>query len=131
MVLPSDKFIMLTIRDEQMAAFRRHRLVQFKQLLVRDLEAALEHAGISWDHAETERQVELGASSAESAGFSRECDIARFTILLSIHLGAFGKEPLPKAVFDIGRAFGARPEVRLQRLESWLLHWKERQSHGR
>lgn len=122
---------MLIIRQKQMESFRRDRLLQFRRLLIQDLGAALTNAGISWAPAEIERQADLGAAYAENAGFSRECDAARFTILICRHLGGFTEAPLPKAVFDIGRAFGSAPEVRLQRLEAWLMHCRERQSYAR
>jgi hypothetical protein len=121
---------MLVIRDQQMETLRRQRLGRFRELLVHDLTIALQDVGISWSRTEIERQANRGAGWADSAGVTRECDVARFTILVCIHLGGFGEDELPQSVYAIAGAFGVTPEVRLQRLESWLVHYKVRQAYA-
>jgi len=106
---------MLTIRDAQTEALRRHAIVDFqKQLRGRVAELAP-----NFTAEQVEAQVARGMALAAEFHLSREIDVARFVEIVLVHLGGFKEQPLPKPALSILYGYKVDPEVKLRRFREW------------
>ena len=75
-----------------MDMFEKQRLERFIGRLCADLVSALP----STPQAYARRTVEVGIRTAGALGLTRQCDVARFVLLIAVHGGGFDEPPLPK-----------------------------------
>jgi len=111
---------MLVIRPAQMQALEEHRLHEFRRRLSRDVEAAFAARGVRLSPESVDRQVNVAMRQAASLRLTRECDVARFAVMVCRFLGGFGEAPLPDVLTGILRSDQIDPDARMARAESWL-----------
>jgi len=120
---------MLIIRQAQIEAFQEQRLRQFRRRLSTDVEAAFAGRGVRLSPESVDRQVNVAIRQAASLRLTRECDVARFALMVCRFLGGFGEAPLPDILTGILRSDHVDPDVRMTRAENWLrqmVHRKRR-----
>lgn len=110
---------MLTIRKEQLEAFRKANLRDFEQRLFVHLQETLPGRGVVVSELELQRQCHKAVETAFSFGFTRACDVARFAEFGCVYLGGFSDRPHPKQVLNILYQHGVDPEQKLNHLEEW------------
>lgn len=109
---------MLQIRNEQLAAFRRHREDDFFTRAHRHLAGTMAAAGRLITAEELRPQVHAGIRQAAAFGIVAECDVVEYLSIVCLFLGGF-ERPAPSLAERAFLTAGGAPADRLQRLRAW------------
>jgi hypothetical protein len=107
---------MLTIRKEQMAAFEEATRENFAERLVMHLRGRVSPTQPeSW----LRDQVRRGIREAPGYNLQTEQQVASFVETTCVVLGGFPESRLPIPALAILCAYGADPEIKLERYRQW------------
>jgi len=111
---------MLTIRAEQMKAFRERRTASFRQNLQRYLSELQAVRAMGWSAERIESETEAAMRYASEFHLKREVDVARLAEIFCKRLEGFTGRPVDPDGLNILYAYGEEAEGKLRRFEEYL-----------
>ena len=111
---------MLTIREEQMAAFEELRMADFLRELREFLGEILARKGVAVTPELLTGEVDALMQKARRFHLKREKDIARVGELLCLNWGGISGAALTRKMLGVLYTYGMDPEEKLRRFEETI-----------